>query len=254
MSNIVNVNVKYQQGRTEPLFQYDYGQVLKINGIELPLAYEVHFADSPNSATSITKIGNADGVDIPDEILYKSGAAYAWLFLHSGENDGETRVVITIPIVARAKITDPAVTPAQEDVITQTIAELNVAVGLAETYAVDASEAADDAAACVAKYPQIGENRNWYVYDPETNEMIDSGVLARGTQGAPGESASIWFSTSAPVNYAGVGLIFYKSGLHGQTAAQKVNEMVFYGAYYYRISELRDSYVIVTDKTSITGG
>ena len=311
MSNVINVNIKYQQGRTEPLFQYDYGQVLKINGIELPLAYEVHFATSPNSATSITKIGNEDGVDIPDEILHGSGVAYAWLFLHSGENDGETKVVITIPIIARAKICDPEVTPAQEDVITQAIAALDTAVESCAEYALACEDAVDDCQNCIEFYPTIGENKDWWVYDPETGEMVDSGVNAKGyqgdpgpegpvgpapnmtvnatadalssdtptvtvtksgtntepvysmafsglkgtqgSQGEPGESSSIWYSTSAPVNYAGVGLIFYKSGLHGQTDAQKLNELIFYGSDYYMISELRETYVIVTNKTSNKG-
>lgn len=112
---------------TSPLYQYDYGQVLQLLGVELPEAYEVHFANSPRGEAK-TSIGGADGVVIPDEYLLTGGNVYAWLFLHTGEDDGETEYRITIPVIARAKPTDAEPTPVQQDVITQAIAALNVAV------------------------------------------------------------------------------------------------------------------------------
>ena len=34
--------------------------------------------------------------------------------------------------------------------------------------------------------PMIGENKNWFIWDVETNAYIDSGVLAEGQKGEPG--------------------------------------------------------------------
>ena len=115
------------QGRTSPLWQYDYGQILQIEGLELPPAYEVHFGNSENG-DSTTSIGNADGVVIPDAYLQSGENVYAWLYLHTGESDGETVYHIQIPVKKRAAITDQQPTPVQQDVITQTIAALDAAV------------------------------------------------------------------------------------------------------------------------------
>ena len=99
--------------KTSPLYQYDYGQKLVIGGVTLPSAYEVHFSNSVHG-NATTQIGNADGVTIPDMYLLSGQTVYAWLFLHSGESDGETEFIITIPVIARAKPTDQEPTPVQQ--------------------------------------------------------------------------------------------------------------------------------------------
>ena len=64
MNSIVNARVKAGDiVRTRPLYRYDYGQILKITGLELPSAYEVHFGNR-GSDTSVTAIGDADGVSV----------------------------------------------------------------------------------------------------------------------------------------------------------------------------------------------
>ena len=55
------------------LRQYDYGQILRIQGLNLPAAVEIHFALQPKGGTSVTRIGTTkDGVTdvlIPDSML-----------------------------------------------------------------------------------------------------------------------------------------------------------------------------------------
>lgn len=109
------------------LYQYDYGQVLILTGVELPVAYEVHFSNSENGISK-TSIGNSDGVVIPDEFLTSGEDIYVWLFLHQGNDDGETEYKGIIPVKKRSRPTDIEPTPVQQDVITQTIAALNEAV------------------------------------------------------------------------------------------------------------------------------
>lgn len=111
-----------------PLWQYDYGQILKIEGLALPQAYEVHFSLTETGGTSVEQIGNADGVIIPDALLLAGTPIYAFIFLHTGTDDGETEYKITIPVKARPKPSEEKPTPVQQDVITQTIAALNTAV------------------------------------------------------------------------------------------------------------------------------
>lgn len=57
----------------EELDQYDYGQILRIQGLNLPQAVEIHFALQKTGGTSKTRIGiTKDGVTdvpIPDSML-----------------------------------------------------------------------------------------------------------------------------------------------------------------------------------------
>lgn len=113
--------------KTDPVWQYDYGRIMQITGVELPSAYEVHFASDP-LGFSKTQIGNENGVRIPDEYLQTGQMVYAWLFLHEGQDDGETRLSISIPVRRRAMPLDEEPTSGEQSVITQTIAALNQAV------------------------------------------------------------------------------------------------------------------------------
>lgn len=116
-----------RSARTRAVYQYDYGQVLRFVGIALPESYEVHFCASPTGEASVS-IGNAEGVAVPDEYLTDAGMVYAWVYLHSGANDGETRYSVTIPVLARAKPSDYEPTPVEQGVIQQAIAALNAGV------------------------------------------------------------------------------------------------------------------------------
>ena len=58
----------------------------------------------------------------------------------------------------------------------------------AEASAISAAESAEEAASWSAHPPYIGENGNWYVYDSETEEFVDTGDPSRGPQGIQGET------------------------------------------------------------------
>ena len=114
--------------RTRSAFQYDYGLVLRLNGFDsLPYAFEMHFASS-GSDQSITKIGENNIVEIPDECFLNNGEAKAWIFLHDTETDGETRYVISIPVEKRAAITNIKPKKKEQTIIEQAMAVLNNAV------------------------------------------------------------------------------------------------------------------------------
>ena len=105
-NNIITANVgdeKYV--KTKNAVQYDYGLKLVITGIQLPEKYEVHFANTGSaSATSVD--GEQDGAYIPDECLENGDDIHAWLFMHTGEDDGYTVCHIHIPVRRRHAIID----------------------------------------------------------------------------------------------------------------------------------------------------
>lgn len=113
---------------TAPLWQWDYGQILRITGLDLPQAFEVHFSNSRKSGETITQIGTDSQVVIPDMYLTSGADIYCFIFLHDGLTDGETEYVIKIPVRERPEPSDIEPTPEQQDVITEAIAALNTAV------------------------------------------------------------------------------------------------------------------------------
>ncbi len=127
------------------LFQYDYGQKIAIGGVTLPAAYEVHFSNQ-KLGKSVTVIGDVTGiVDIPDALLLTGQDVHVWLYLHQGEDDGETVYYARIAVKGRAKPTHETPTPVQQDEITQAIAALNAAVEATEADASAAEASAEDA-------------------------------------------------------------------------------------------------------------
>lgn len=140
--NAVNaIVVPNGKSTTRPLYQWDYGQRLTLLGYELPDSYEVHFSNTEDGTATI-QIGDSTGVDIPDTYLTTGSDVWAWLYLHTGSADGETKATIRIPVRKRAQPTGGSPTPAQQDTITQAIALLNTAV---EETSADAESAHADA-------------------------------------------------------------------------------------------------------------
>lgn len=95
----------------EELDQYDYGQILRIQGLNLPPAVEIHFALQKTGGTSKTRIGiTKDGVTdvpIPDSMLEnedetKDYDIYAFVYL-TDETSGQTEYKITLKVKARPK-------------------------------------------------------------------------------------------------------------------------------------------------------
>lgn len=186
--------------KTSPLYQYDYGQILKLEGVTLPTSYEVHFSNTPHG-NAVTMIGGVDGVEIPDISLTGGSNVYAWLYLHTGEDDGETEIAITIPVIRRAQPTNGTPTPVQQDAITQAIAALNTAVTEAET--------------AIEHYPIITDGV-WHVWDVDAGEYVSTGVSAQGPTGADGQDG---FSPISTVTKSGSIATISVTDKNGTTSA-----------------------------------
>lgn len=169
------ITAKFCSGATQAwasdAWQYDYGQVLQFDGVDLPEAYQVHFSNEPMTGETITQIGNADGVSVPDQFFQNGDPIFAWVYLHEGEDDGETVYMVTIPVKKRPQPSDEVPTPVEQSAIDQAIAALNIAV-----------EKADEA---ITHYPTIIDG-TWYVWDVAAEAYVDTGVEAQGAKGDPG--------------------------------------------------------------------
>jgi len=162
--------------KTRAIYQYDYGMVLKLDGVELPVAYEVHFSNSLSGET-ISQIGNADGVAIPDNVLTSGANVYVWVYLHTGTDDGETVFHVQIPVTKRPEIGGAEPTPAQADVISEAIAALNDGVERAEA-------AADGIEETVAEALQAAKDSGEFDGTPGTDGISPSVEVTETTTGA----------------------------------------------------------------------
>lgn len=97
--------------RVTGLWQWDYGQVLRIQGLNLPKAVEIHFSLQESGGQSVTRIGmTKDGVTdvvIPDSMLENEEAVgsydiYAFIYL-TDDTSGQTEYKICMLVKARPK-------------------------------------------------------------------------------------------------------------------------------------------------------
>lgn len=185
MSNIIRaVFCNTTSTSASGLYQYDYGQILKFEGIDLPSTYEVHFCNEGEDET-ITVLGNADGVEIPDQFLTDGAAVRAWVFLHTGNDDGETEYAVRMPVTERPQPSDIQPTPVQQDIITQAIAALNTAV--TETSASAQAAAQDAQTASTAAENASEDAASALAY---RNEAQQSAISANSAALAAASSAS----------------------------------------------------------------
>lgn len=146
--NIVTVTFKDSNTATaNGVRQWDYGQILRIQGLQLPTAVEVHFAliDSKDSVTriGITKDGVTDVV-IPDSMIEAGKNIFAYVYLRDSES-GQTEYEIKIVVTTRAK-PEAFDTPEDKELFAQAIEAVNEAADRAEKAGQAATEAAGQAA------------------------------------------------------------------------------------------------------------
>lgn len=182
MSNITEVTFTTERyAVTEPLYQYDYGQVLKITAPSLPDPYTVHFGNARSSGDSLTVLGTAsDGAAIPSALLATGLNVYAWVFLHTGENDGETEYMIEIPVIRRAEPTDDPVIeedPSAVDIIMGEIADLKEDIENISGISDDVKVALLDCFAHVAWTDEYGQD----YYDALYSALYDNSWLVTNT-------------------------------------------------------------------------
>lgn len=134
------------------LWQYDYGQVLRIQGLNLPTAVEMHFSLTETGGEAVTRIGvTKDGVTdvtIPDSLLEADGASqdyqiYVFIYLATPDS-GETTRRITLGVKSRPR---PEVfdTPGEEELFEGAVQAVNDAAKRAEEAGKEATAAAGEA-------------------------------------------------------------------------------------------------------------
>lgn len=170
--------------RTSGLWQYDYGQVLRIQGINLPSVVEIHFSLTDKSGSSVTRIGTSkDGVTevvIPDSMLENNGIGqnyniYAFVYL-TDEKSGNTEYQVKIPVKTRPKPEVP-VAPEKPDLFRNVVKTVNDATDRAKV----AEKSAEAWVHGNENYPER-ENDNARYYADQAHKEAAS-ILGRVEEG-----------------------------------------------------------------------
>lgn len=154
MNNIIECKLEstYKEIFTG-LWQHDYGQILRITGVEFPKAVEIQFSLNEKSGSTITRIGTTvDGVTevrIPNELLKNDGRTYdyciyAYIYL-TDETSGSTEYEIVLRVKSRTKPENPSEEPLPEsNIFHETVVAVNASAERAEKAASDAEDIRDN--------------------------------------------------------------------------------------------------------------
>lgn len=130
--------------------QWNYGEVLRIQGLNLPKAVEIHFSLEKTAGQAIPRIGTTkDGVTdvvIPDSLLENEGElqdyfVYVWIYL-TDATSGRTEHSLSIKVKARSKPEIPGGDD-NADPFREAIEEVNSAADRAESAEQQAAEHAE---------------------------------------------------------------------------------------------------------------
>lgn len=185
MDNIIEVQINEMLQRTQSIWQYDYGRVLRITGPELPPAVEVQFSLDEKSGETLSRVGTTvDGVTevkIPDELLKHSATSnyqiYAYIYL-TDETSGNTKYEIIIPVRVRSKPTSPTEDPETDpDLFRKTVVAVNASADRAENAASSAMESAASADETLAEIKRVADGISGNIENANTMKSELSGMI-----------------------------------------------------------------------------
>lgn len=216
MDNIVSVKLDSRYASTLGVWQYDYGQVLRITGPELPPAVEVQFSLDEKSGETLSRVGTTvDGateVKIPDELLAHSATSdyqiYAYIYL-TDETSGKTKYEIAIPVRARSKPTSPTEDPETDpDLFRETVVAVNASAERAENAASSAMESAASAEETLIEIKRVTDGisediENANTMKSELSDMIDSaGIEKKELESSIGKAGEAKTALDTTVEHA----------------------------------------------------
>lgn len=182
MDNIIDIELTGRSTRRDQkLWQYDYGQMLRITGKEFPKVTEVQFSLQRSGGHTLDRIGTFDNgvlsVQIPNELLQNKGATsdytiYAFVYL-SGDESGNTKYMIQLPVESRPEPTDPSEDPTIDpSIFKDAVNAVNASADRAET----AEKSARESAAKAKGYAESAGKSKEYVEKERDNAISAIGI------------------------------------------------------------------------------
>ena len=148
---VIDAGQHYCQAVSD-LWQWDYGQTLRIQGVKLPAAVEVQFSTTERIGETVTRIGvtkeGVTEVPIPDTLLDGGGTTqdytiYAFVYIENGDS-GKTEYRVSMKVRARPK-PEAHATPEEGELFRQAIVAVAESADRAESARKSAETSADEA-------------------------------------------------------------------------------------------------------------
>lgn len=148
---VIDAGQHYCQAVSD-LWQWDYGQTLRIQGVKLPAAVEVQFSTTERIGETVTRIGvtkeGVTEVPIPDTLLDGGGTTqdytiYAFVYIENGDS-GKTEYRVSMKVRARPK-PEAHATPEEGELFRQAIVAVTESADRAESARKSAETSADEA-------------------------------------------------------------------------------------------------------------
>ena len=237
------------------LWQWDYGQQLRIEGLHLPTAVEIHFALQETGGEAIPRVGTTkDGVTtvtIPDSMLEgnstvwtadKAYNIYAWVYL-SDKSSGETIKRITMQVKSRPK-PEAFDAPGDGEIFHEAIEAVNDAAKRAEEAGDKAVSAADEAKAAAAQTAKHLEAVQGLAEQVETN----ADTVAQDKQTVTGMLSQTQQAASDAALSAQAAKLSEIAAAQAQTGAEAAED----GARQYAEEIGADRQAVANDKQTVT--
>ena len=237
------------------LWQWDYGQQLRIEGLHLPTAVEIHFALQETGGEAITRVGTTkDGittVTIPDSMLEGNSAAwtaektyniYAWVYL-SDKLSGETIKRITMQVKSRPK-PEAFEAPGDGEIFRQAIEAVNDAANRAEDAGDKAVVAADEAKAAATQTAEHLEAVQGLAEQVETN----ADTVAQDKQAVAGMLSQTQQAASDAALSAQAAKLSETAAVQAQAGAEAAED----GARQYAEETRADRQAVTEDKQAVS--
>ena len=237
------------------LWQWDYGQQLRIEGLHLLTAVEIHFALQETGGEAITRVGTTkDGVTtvtIPDSMLEGNSAAwtaektyniYAWVYL-SDKLSGETIKRITMQVKSRPK-PEAFEAPGDGEIFREAIEAVNDAAKRAEEAGDKAAAAADDARGAAAQTAKHLEAVQGLAEQVETN----ADTVAQDKQAVAGMLSQVQQAASDAALSAQAAKLSETAAGQAQTGAEAAEDT----ARQYAEETGADRQAVANDKQTVT--
>ena len=121
-------------------WQWDMGQILKIEGLKLHTGVQAHFTVAGESVTQVIGVSGGCGyVTIPNGVFYEPGACMVYIYFSEDDATAETEYQILITILERPQPADYAdPTPAEETIFQSAIDAVREAQEIADAAAIAA--------------------------------------------------------------------------------------------------------------------
>ena len=237
------------------LWQWDYGQQLRIEGLHLPTAVEIHFALQETGGEAIPRVGTTkDGVTtvtIPDSMLEGNSTVWtadkmynihAWIYL-SDRTSGETIKRITMQVKSRPK-PEAFEAPGDGEIFREAIEAVNDAAKRAEEAGDKAVSAADEAKAAATQTAEHLEAVQGLAEQVETN----ADTVAQDKQAVTGMLSQAQQEASDAALSAQAAKLSETAAAQAQTGAEAAED----GARQYAEETSADRQAVADDKQAVS--